>query len=246
MQKSLVPALFFAPKLANQAAPRRKNIRRDGDQFHIVDGRRGAVKAHIGGERRLQPGHAFFALKRLQKRGFLAADVGARAVVNVNVERPAVQIVLADELCRIGLGDRGLETLAFQDIFAANIDVAGMRLHCEAGDKTALDQKLRIVAHDFPVLAGAGLRFIGVDDEIGRPRRIGFRHEGPFEASREPGAAAPAQTRGLHLVDDPLLALVDQFLRIVPRPARDGALETPVAKAIKIGEDAILVFKHLS
>ena len=90
-----------------------------------------------------------------------------------------------------------------------------------------------------------GSEFIGVDDEIGRPRRIGFRHEGPFEAGREPGAAAPAQTRGLHLVDDPFLALVDQFLRIVPRPAREGALQPPIAKAVEIGEDAVLVFKHL-
>ncbi len=117
-------------------------------------------------------GMPFLAFERLQKRGFLAADIGAGAMMDVNVERPAVPIVLADELCRIGLGDRGLEALAFQNIFAANINVAGMRLHREAGDEAALDQKLRIVPHDFPVLAGAGLRFIGIDDEIGGPRRI--------------------------------------------------------------------------
>ena len=121
-----------------------------------------------------------------------------------------------------------------------------MRLHREAGDETAFDQKMRIVAHDLPVLAGAGLRFVGVDDEIGGPRRIGLRHEGPFEAGRKTGAAAPAQARGLHLIDDPVLALVDQRLGIVPGAARARALEAPVAEAVEIGEDAILVFEHLS
>ena len=79
-------------------------------------------------------------------------------MMNVNIEGPAVPVVLANELCRIGFGDGSLETLTFQDIFAANINVAGMRLHREASDEAAFDQKLRIVAHDFPVLAGAGLR----------------------------------------------------------------------------------------
>src|SRR5205823_8828119 len=109
---------------------------------------------------------------------------GARAVMNINVERPAVDIVLADKLRRIGLGDRGFQAPALQYKFAANINITDVRLHREASEETALDQKLRIVAHDLPVLAGAGLRFVGVDDEIGGARRSRLRPEGPFEAGR--------------------------------------------------------------
>jgi hypothetical protein len=39
----------------------------------------------------------------------------------------------------------------------------------EAGDQAALDQRVRIVAHDVAVLAGARLGFVGIDDEIMRP-----------------------------------------------------------------------------
>ena len=104
---------------------------------------------------------------------------------------------------------------------------------------------MRIVAHDLPVLAGAGLGFVGIDDEIVRPRRIGgLRHERPFQAGREAGAAAAAQARGLHLGDDPVLAFVDEALGIVPGAALARAFEAPVAEAVEIGEDAVLVGEH--
>jgi len=45
----------------------------------------------------------------------------------------------------IGLVDRGLQMLALADEFAAHIDVAGMRAHCEARDQAAFDQQMRIV-----------------------------------------------------------------------------------------------------
>ena len=54
---------------------------------------------------------------------------------------------------------------------AADIDVAGVRAHREAGDQAAFDQLVRVVAHDVAVLAGARLALVGVDDEVVRPRR---------------------------------------------------------------------------
>ena len=56
-------------------------------------------------------------------------------------------------------------------IFAAHVDVGGVRAHRERGEQRALDQRMRVVAQDLAVLAGAGLRFVGVDDEIVRPLR---------------------------------------------------------------------------
>jgi len=153
MQKSLVPALFFAPKLANHAAPRRRIAGAaaiDSTLLTVV----GQPKGPYWQGKALQPGHALLAFERLQKRGFFATNIGAGAVMNINVERPAVDIVLADELGRIGLGDRGLEAPALQNEFAANINVAGMCLHREAGEETPFDQNcgsLRMISRSLQV-----------------------------------------------------------------------------------------------
>src|SRR5271166_639512 len=194
-----------------RAAP--ENGWRDRNRLDVVDRRREAVEPDAGRERRLHARHALLAFERLEHRRLFAADVGAGAVVDVKVERPAVDVVLADELRFIGLVDRRLEALALEDVFAAKIDVGRMRAHGEGGDERALDQCVRIVAQDLAILAGAGLRLIGVDDEIVRPLRIDILgHERPFEPGRKARAGAPAQARGLHLGDDPVAALVDEPL----------------------------------
>ena len=218
-------------------------VGRGGDRFDVVDRRRGAVEPHAGRERRLHPRHPLLALERLEHRGFFAADVGARAVMDIEVERPAVDVVPADQFRLIGLFDRGLKALALLDVFAAEIDVGGLGAHREGGDQRAFDQHMRIVAQDLPILAGAGLGFVGVDDEIVRPLRVdGLRHERPFEPGREARPAAAAQARGLHFRNDPVAALVDQRLRAVPVAARARALQAAVAETVEIGEDPVLVF----
>src|SRR5262250_320163 len=103
---------------------------------------------------------------------------------------------------------------------------------------------MRIVPHDLAVLAGAGLRFVGVDHEIMRtPLRL-LRHERPLEPGREAGAAAPALARRLHLVDDPVAPLFEARFRSAPRAARTRALEAPGVEAVEIAEHAILVVEH--
>src|SRR5258706_560819 len=54
--------------------------------FRVVDGGRLAVQAEARRERRLEPRQALFAFGRLEQRRFLAADVGAVAVVRVELE----------------------------------------------------------------------------------------------------------------------------------------------------------------
>src|SRR5262245_6648786 len=97
--------------------------------------------------------------------------------------------------------------------------------------------------HDLPVLAGAGLGFIGIDDEVARAR-VALGHEGPFEAGREAGAAAPAQPRAFDLVDDPVVALVDQRLGVVPGATGTSPSKLPVVEAVEVAEDAVLVSEH--
>jgi hypothetical protein len=60
-----------------------------------------------------------------------------------------------------------------------------MRVHGAGGQQAALDQMVRIVPQDFAVLAGAGLGFVGVDNQVMRAAVIDLGHEGPFEAGRE-------------------------------------------------------------
>ena len=216
---------------ADAGEPRRaapQDVGRHRDRLDIVDGGRAAVEADVRRERRLQPRLALLAFEAFEQRGLLAADIGAGAVGDVEIERPAVDIVLADQLGLIGLIDRGLQVLALADELAAHIDVAGMRAHREAREQAALDQEMRVVPHDLAVLAGAGLGLVGIDHEIARPAVLGFlRHERPFQAGREARAAAAAQARGLHLVDDPVAALVDDRLGAVPGAALCARLRGP-------------------
>ena len=182
----------------------------DGDRLDVVDGRRVAVDAHRRRERRLQPRLALLALERLHQRGLFAADVGAGAVVDDDVEVPAVDVVLADQLGVIGLLHRRLEALALADELAADVDVGDVRIHGAAGEQAALDEVMRIVPQDLAVLAGAGLGLVGVDEQLVRPPVVDLGHEGPLERGGEPCPAAAAQARGLDLVGDPVAALVDE------------------------------------
>ena len=58
-----------------------QDVRRHRDRFDVVDGGRAAIETDIRRERRLQPGLTLFALQAFQQRCFLAADVGAGAMM---------------------------------------------------------------------------------------------------------------------------------------------------------------------
>src|SRR5262249_23756577 len=152
----------------------------------------------------------------------------------------------ADQAGFIGFIDGHLQALALADELAADVDVGRVRPHGEAGDQTALDQEMRVVPHDLAVLAGAGLRLVGIDHEVVRPAVRLLGHEPPLEPGREPGAAATAQARGLDLGDDGIAALGEDRLGVVPGAARAGALEPPVVEAVEVLEDAVLVLEHHS
>ena len=121
-----------------------------------------------------------------------------------------------------------------------------MRAHREAGDQAAFDQRMRIVAHDVAVLAGAGLGFVGIDHQIMRPLLHFLGHEGPFEAGGEAGAAAAAQARLLDHVDDGLGPEFEDRLGAVPVAALLRGVEPRRLEAVEIGEDAVLVGEHQS
>ena len=59
-----------------------------------------------------------------------------------------------------------------------------------------------------------------------------------------PAPPRPLQSRFLDLVDDVVVALVDEKLRAVPRAALLRALEAHVMETVDIAEDAIAVVQH--
>jgi len=102
-------------------------------------------------------------------------------------------------------------------LLATDLDVGVGRAHGVAHDEHALDEFVGVVAHDFPVLAGAWFGFVCVDHElVGAAALLGVGHEGVLQARGEACASAAAQPTGLELVNDPLLALVDQRAGLVP------------------------------
>ena len=77
--------------------------------------------------------------------------------MDVEIEIPAVLVVLADQAGRISLIDRALEGFALADVFTAKVDVTGVGAHREGGNQTAFHEMVRIVTADLAVLAGTGL-----------------------------------------------------------------------------------------
>ena len=68
----------------------------------------------------------------------------------------------------------------------------------DGGDDDPLDHLVGVPFQELAVLEGPRLGLVGVDHEVGRPRR---GQEAPLEPGREGSSAPPEQTRGLDLFD---------------------------------------------
>ena len=88
--------------------------------------------------------------------------------------------ILADQAILIGFLNGNLEVDGFLYEFAANIDIGRNSAHGETGNQTSFQKSVRIEPHNFPILTGAGLGFVGIDHKIAWAA-IGFLgHERPF------------------------------------------------------------------
>ena len=121
-----------------------------------------------------------------------------------------------------------------------------MGAHGETANQTAFDKRVRIVAQNFPVLAGSRFGFIRVDHEVMRSAIAPFfgRHEGPLHPGREARAPATTQTRGFDLIDQLFAAEFKQRLGVVPDATLARAFETPVVTPVEIFKDAVFVTQH--
>jgi hypothetical protein len=108
---------------------------------------------------------------------------------------------VAEDAALVGVLEGALEDLGGLGVLAADIDVAGGGGDRIAADGAPLDELVGVVLHQQAVLEGARLRLVGVADEV-LGLVLPLRDEAPLQAGREAGAAAPAQARLLHFVDD--------------------------------------------
>ena len=100
------------------------------------------------GERRLVSGLGAIAFDRLEERGLLARDVGAAALADLDVERPArAEDVIAQQASRPGGFDRPSEGGCRGRVFAADVDVAAFGAAGERGDRHALEDGERVAFH---------------------------------------------------------------------------------------------------
>ena len=170
-----------------------------GDGLDVVDHRRAGVEARDGGERRPQPGLAAPALQRVEQRGLLAADVGARARVHHQVEVEARAADVGAEVPgRVRLGDGGLQPAQHRHHLAAHVDERVPGADRVGGDDRALDQHVRRRHHQRNVLARTGFRLVGVDHQVvrlGAGAVVALRDERPLLPGGEARAAAAAQSR---------------------------------------------------
>mmetsp|Transcript_35252 Transcript_35252/g.64064 ORF Transcript_35252/g.64064 Transcript_35252/m.64064 type:complete len:454 (-) Transcript_35252:330-1691(-) len=164
------------------------------DGLHVGHGGGAAKDTHVGREGRLQAGFPSLALQGLDERGLLAADVGARAAVQVHVKVVAGATgVLAQEALGVSLVDGLIQHNSLVEVLAANIDVGRPGPHSEPGDETALHQLVGVLAHDLAVLASARLGLIGVYHQEAGATIVVLGHKRPLQAGRETSTSAATE-----------------------------------------------------
>src|SRR5262249_14906580 len=102
--------LLVAPDLEEPVGAAVDDVLDAAERLDVVDDRRRAERARDGGEGRLDARLAALAFDRLDQARLLAADVGAGAAVDGEVEREGgAEDLLAEEPLRVRLRDRLVE-----------------------------------------------------------------------------------------------------------------------------------------
>src|SRR5262249_38352855 len=127
--------LLVAPDLREPLRAAVDDVDDAGERFDVVDDRRRSEDPPDRRERRLDPRLAALALEALDQPGFLAADVGAGAAVDRQVERVAgSQDILAQESLRVRLFDGALQDPRAEIELAADVDVGRAALDRVRGE----------------------------------------------------------------------------------------------------------------
>ncbi len=154
------------------------------------------------GQGRLGADNAAAAFEALQQRGFLAADIGAGADADFEIEAVTgaadARAEIAGPLRRRYGCVHGLNSVR---IFRADVDVALGGADRDARDRHALDHDKRVAFHDHAVGESAAVAFVGITDDV-FPLGAGLRHGLPFDPGRKTGAATAAQSGSRDIGED--------------------------------------------
>ncbi len=195
-QKILVPALPGVPTRAYASAPTSMMTGTLAHVSTLLIAVGLPVDALLDRERRALARLAHLPLDRAHQRGLLAADEGAGAAHQVDVEDEAgAEDVLAEQPELAGLAQGDDQVLDGQRVLVADVDDALGRAGGEGADQHPLDDAVRVALEHRAVHVGAGVALVGVADEE-LAAAVGLLGEQlPLEAGREAGAAAAAQPR---------------------------------------------------
>jgi len=173
-----------------------------GEGLDVVEHTGLAPEARDGREGRPRARLTAMALDGGHQRGLLAADEGARAHADLEVEvEAAPEDVLAEQPVLARLVQGVLETLDGKRILGAHIHVPLVRADGVGADDHALDEGVRVAFEDGAVHERAGVAFVGVAQHVLDVAAL-LLGEPPLHASGKAGAAATAQAAGQHLLDD--------------------------------------------
>ncbi len=146
-------------------APCLHDPRHVGVGLDVVDVGRLAEEAFTGGVRRPRARHAAPAFEARDQGRLLAADEGAGALADVDVEGEArAEDVVSQEATLAGLGQGATQTLDRELVFVPHVDVALARADGEGGDDHALDDRVRVSLEHRAIHERAGVAFVGVAD----------------------------------------------------------------------------------
>src|SRR5659263_181316 len=175
------------------------------ERLDVVHDRWGLVQPADHREREAVPGLAAAALEALDEGRLLAADVGAGAEADgdVEVEAGAAEDGVAEEMRGAAALDARLEALEEVDVLAAEVEDPLGGADRVAGYGHALEHEVREVLQQRAVLECAGLALIRVaDDEAASVGAGGRRGELPLQPGGETRTAATLQAGATHPRDD--------------------------------------------
>src|ERR1035437_5949375 len=182
-------------ELGKFRAAHRDDVLHVAERLDVVDDGRAHPQAeHRRKIRRLDARIRPLAFERFDEAGFLAANVSARAAMDVNFQIvTGAENVFAEEIFLAGFLDGAIQNFRAFGHFAAYVNVGELHVVREARDDHAFDQLMRIFVHDLAILECARLGFIRITNQINRLAALAV-NETPFESAGKTRAAATAQS----------------------------------------------------
>ena len=182
-------------------APHFHNVLHIAEGLNVVDNGRAHPQAeHCRKIGRLDAGIRAFAFEGFDQAGFFTANISARAAVHIHFQIiTGAQDIFTQEIFSLRFRQGLDQNLCAFGHLTTNIDIRQMNVVRKTRDDHPLDQLVRILVHDLPVLEGARFRFIGVANQINRLTAPAV-DKAPFKPAGKTRAPAPTQTGQFHVI----------------------------------------------